>query len=167
MDVRFVYWGQHELVERLSRVEHRGRHQFWFEQEFFDLSWFEKQIQTSIEAVGPRYTPELNIDLPLAKVFEGIGRTHSYFEPLFNAYRRINKSLEGYVERSLIEFDPSLGQQFVAGLRDLLSHLGALVQTTLDRNLDFDGIQTKLTSLQSDSYSFHASEVTPSDWTRC
>ena len=29
-EVSFNYWGEHEIVERLSREEHRGRYLFWF-----------------------------------------------------------------------------------------------------------------------------------------
>ena len=35
MSVEFEYWGEHQIFERLSREEHRGRHFFWFNRELF------------------------------------------------------------------------------------------------------------------------------------
>ena len=38
MSVEFPYWGEHQIWDRLSREEHRGRYFFWFNREFFSRS---------------------------------------------------------------------------------------------------------------------------------
>lgn len=79
MATEFDYWGEHEIWERLSLDEHRGRHFFWFNEESFSGEWFESRISEAVANVGPRYTPELNVKLPIARLFEGLGRTTDFF----------------------------------------------------------------------------------------
>lgn len=43
-----------------------------------DEKWFFKQCETSILDLGKRYTPELNIELEVLEIFEGLGRTEEF-----------------------------------------------------------------------------------------
>jgi hypothetical protein len=79
MSVEFEYWGEHEISTRLSLEDHRGRYFFWFKKESFSQKWFDAHIEETIADAGPRYTPELNVDLPIAHLFEGLGRTPQFF----------------------------------------------------------------------------------------
>jgi hypothetical protein len=80
MSVEFPYWGQRQIWERLSREEHRGRYFFWFNREFFSQKWLADLVDVAIANAGPRYTPELHVGLPVAEVFEGLGRTRVFFK---------------------------------------------------------------------------------------
>ena len=100
MCVQFCYWGTHEIIKRLSRDEHRGRHFFWFHKELFTPTWFQQQLDEVIAAVGPRYTPELNVELPISEVFEGLSRSPAFFERFQEAYGEIGKALvKGFLAR--------------------------------------------------------------------
>ena len=79
LTVQFLYWGSHEILERLSREEHRGSFYFWFGTQSFSQSWFARALEEAIEAVGPRYTPEVDVQLPIAQLFDGLGRTDAFF----------------------------------------------------------------------------------------
>jgi hypothetical protein len=57
MSVEFKYWGEHEIWERLSREEHRGRYFFWFNEELFSQRWFELRIKEAVGNAGSRYHP--------------------------------------------------------------------------------------------------------------
>lgn len=72
--IEFVYWGDHELRERLLRPAMAGRLRFWFDAAVFDPEWFTRQVDETLHST-PRYTPELNLKLPLAAEFEALGRT--------------------------------------------------------------------------------------------
>ena len=89
--VSFDYWGEHEIVERLSREEHRGRYLFWFNEQLFSQTWFQSRLEESIKNVGPRYTPEVNVELPIAKIFDGLGRTQDFFRRLRTIQHQIQK----------------------------------------------------------------------------
>lgn len=92
MSVEFNYWGEHEICERLSREEHRGRHLFWFNKELFSQQWFENRIEEAIANVGPRYTPELNVGLPIARLFDGLGRTPELYKRIKILYGEIKRA---------------------------------------------------------------------------
>ena len=80
MTVKFAYWGSSELLERLSSPEHIGRLRFWFDTTGFDDGWFARRFEETRDTAGPRYTPEVHVDLPIADRFEAFGRTNRFFD---------------------------------------------------------------------------------------
>jgi hypothetical protein len=78
MRVDFVLWGETEVWDRLARQEHRGRRAYWFAEDEFSTEWFQRSVEKVKKSVGPRYTPEENVDLPLYTYFEGLGQTEAY-----------------------------------------------------------------------------------------
>lgn len=90
--VSFLYWGEHEILERLTREEHRGRYLFWFRSELFSQNWFESRLDEAIGNAGERYTPELNVELPVAQLFDGLGRTTEFFNQFKILQGKIKKS---------------------------------------------------------------------------
>ncbi|MBX9887356.1 MAG: hypothetical protein K2Y30_05430 [Flavobacteriaceae bacterium] len=83
--IEFEYWGNSELFERLSKPENEGKLRYWFGQEELSDNWFKQKLEESILNLGKRYTPEINFDLPIAKVFEGLSRDE-YFKQQFLFY---------------------------------------------------------------------------------
>jgi hypothetical protein len=77
-EVIFEYWGEHQIFEGLSREEHAGRHKFWFNAALFNEDWFKKRWEEAKDSAGPRYSTELNVHLPIAKVFDALGRTEKF-----------------------------------------------------------------------------------------
>ena len=78
MAVVFEYWGAHELFARLSREEHRGRYYFWFHRDLFSQEWFRSRIEEAIANVGPRYSPELDVQLSIAHCFMDLAGRPSF-----------------------------------------------------------------------------------------
>ena len=89
LKVEFPYWGEHQIWERLSKEEHRGRYLFWFNQQFFSNRWFDNNLKEVLENAGPRYSQELNVELPIARLFEGLGRTDSFYQEIKIRYGRV------------------------------------------------------------------------------
>ena len=89
MTVEFAYWGRSELLERLSRPEHIGRLRFWFDTTGFDDDWFARRFEEARDTAGPRYTPEVHVDLPIADRFEAFGRTNRFFHWTIALIRRL------------------------------------------------------------------------------
>lgn len=97
----FEYWGSSELISRLSRKENEGLTYFWFNKEEFSDEWLSVKNKESINALGTRYTKELNFELPIAKVFDGLSRdqffekqTHVFYNELLEKYRSIHLNLQ-------------------------------------------------------------------------
>ena len=97
----FIYWGKHELIDLLSRKENEGLLYFWFNRSEFTEKDFELQNKKAIDDLGTRYTPKLNIELDIARPFDGLSR-NKRFEERFknslksfrNAWQRIRPAKE-------------------------------------------------------------------------
>ena len=76
MDVEFVWWGSSELITRLSRDEHAGRLLFWFhDRAVFGQQWLRDRLDEALKTAGPRYTPKVHVDVPIARQLALFGRT--------------------------------------------------------------------------------------------
>jgi len=106
MIVKFDYWGSHEIFERLCREESRGRYFFWFNKELFSNRWFKNKLDEAIAIVGPRYTPELNVELPIANLFDGLGRTSEFYnraESFYGSIKRAYSNIKSLKNAEIIE----------------------------------------------------------------
>ncbi|KKL71686.1 hypothetical protein LCGC14_2092430, partial [marine sediment metagenome] len=96
MVVEFLYWGESEIFQMLSKEEHRGRYLFWFNRDILTNMSMSHQIDDAISNVGPRYTPELNVELEIAELFDAMGRNdkyHAKIRELLGKLQRRVKSL--------------------------------------------------------------------------
>ncbi len=125
MCVEFVWWGSSELLERLSQNEHIGRRYFWFGQRGFDNEWFQARLDEAVQAAGPRYTPEVHINLPIARDLELFGRTESAFDAVKSLAREIRKELQYANSSDSTQEDPSK----IPALDDLLKAGNKILKT--------------------------------------
>ena len=79
-NIDFQYWGTSEIERRLSDEQNQGRRKYFFDQEFLSSDWFEKHVNYATTTAGPRYSPQLNVKLPLAEKFEALGRTAKFYD---------------------------------------------------------------------------------------
>ena len=121
MCVQFSYWGTHEIFERLSRAEHGGRNYFWFNMELFTPTWLQQRLDEVIASVGPRYTPELNVKLTLADVFEGLSRSPIFFERYQEAYGEIGKAWSNGSFQEIENDAPEKVQNLYRQLEEILN----------------------------------------------
>ncbi len=91
--VEFEFWGNHELTKLLSLKKNRGRFWFWFESEEFTQEWFSNKLEESIANAGDRYTPELNVELPISKSFEALGRTPEFHKRVGDLYQSMREEV--------------------------------------------------------------------------
>lgn len=75
-DVQIELWGASELTERLSRSDplHVGRLTYWFDVPHFGPGWFRDRFEITRKALGRRYTPELNVELPIRRALLAFAR---------------------------------------------------------------------------------------------
>src|SRR5919206_4143105 len=74
------------LLDRLARADSRGRPGFWWGGEVFSSEWCRARLDEALVAVGPRYTPELHVELPIAFVLQGLARSDE-FRRRYRRYR--------------------------------------------------------------------------------
>lgn len=125
MNIEFVYWGSHELLKLLAAPKNVGLVRFWFDVRIFDKSWFEARFEEARKAAGPRYTPEIHVDLPIAADFEAFGRTVRFFDNLKAHARSIRDQL-----RSFRHIDPE-NKIEVPDISSLISQVTLLTEQIL------------------------------------
>lgn len=69
-------WGSFQLTELLTRNDalHVGRRTYWFDLPHFGSEWLLEQFQISRKALGRRYSPELNVELPIRQALAAFAR---------------------------------------------------------------------------------------------
>ncbi|HPQ23002.1 MAG TPA: ATP-binding protein [Candidatus Paceibacterota bacterium] len=55
-------------------------------EEIFNNKWFINHLKDIKNKAGARYTPELNINLPISEIFDGISRTESFYTTIREKY---------------------------------------------------------------------------------
>ncbi|HXO25872.1 MAG TPA: hypothetical protein VOA80_00875 [Thermoanaerobaculia bacterium] len=79
LTVSFEKWPRTELIERLVRIDPTGgRRRFWFNQEILSAEWFSSHIADATSDAGPRYHPELNIEVPISSQLGAFGETPAW-----------------------------------------------------------------------------------------
>lgn len=74
--IEIQLWGSFHLTERLSRNDtlHAGRRTYWFDLPHFGADWFRERFEITRAALGRRYTPELNVELPIRQALSAFAR---------------------------------------------------------------------------------------------
>jgi hypothetical protein len=137
--VDFDYWGETELSDRFAQERHAGRHYFWFHKELFSDEWFRIHLERTKENAGPRYTPKLNVELPVSRAFEGLYRSRSLWEEMARLQKRIGR----HASYRVTESDAFAGDKIdalnaTAGI--VVSELESLFQTPLQEPIAFDAV---------------------------
>ena len=126
-DVEFIWWGDSELTDKLNQPEHAGRLLYWFNEHIFSDEWFKQNVDISIKTAGPHYTPELHIELPIARELEKLSRTNHYINEIKSYTIDIQNGIHSL--RQLYFYSTSRDLKFFTHrLLDLL--LAMLVQLT-------------------------------------
>ena len=73
-------WGSGALLERLNSPDNAGKAWFFWDQHVFSPAWCRERLRITTEAAGERYSPELNVELPVAFSFEGLARSPEYWQ---------------------------------------------------------------------------------------
>ena len=89
MKVSFEYWGKHELETRLRKPENEGMIYYFFNETELTDQWFDTKNQESIDALGGRYTPELNFDLPFLRFHDGFTRDQKFSDQINSHYEAV------------------------------------------------------------------------------
>ena len=123
----------------MSREEHRGRYLFWFNNEQFSEHWFKTRIGEAVSNAGTRYTPELNVELPLAQLFDGLGRTKAFFDRIKVIRGDIKRSLSKVINSKQNEQIATAEFNFQEKITQLLEKLNELDVVGVDK-IDLDKI---------------------------
>jgi hypothetical protein len=115
--VTIELWSEGELLERLARPERRGIEWFFWSAEVFGPAWLQQRLEVTARTAGKRYSPELNIEIPIAFALEGLGRSDEFLR----RYRRIRGAVVKASRRPLTRRFAGVGKtRELAALRKSL-----------------------------------------------
>ena len=78
LNIEFIPWWNSDLIERLQKPENYGFVLFWFDKESFTDEWFKRNVETATMNLGNRYTPKINVELEISKIFDGISKDEKF-----------------------------------------------------------------------------------------
>lgn len=142
--VNFEYWGKHELLNMLSRKENEGLVYFWFNKNEFTEKDFVNQNKKAIDDLGTRYTPELNVELDIAKIFDGLSR-NSRFEERFRGNLTKYKQVWQRIRPMAEDLQTSEYQELTAVVSEIIKDGGSLAFEGIDI-LPISELKTKIES---------------------
>ena len=120
MEVEFVWWGESQLTELLSRDPQVGRHRFWFGTAAqFSNEWFDKHLERAVQVAGPRYTPEVHVDVPIVEDFELFGRSEFAVTAVRDAAKGVRKTSAYTLRRLARQEAPDATAQLAATVRSV------------------------------------------------
>lgn len=117
--VTFDLWDDHALGLRLNRDEHAGRVRFWFDQDRFDRAWFRRTYDRLRDAIGDRYRPDLDVDVPVRLILEGLGRTASFEQRLSELAAEVKRKIRDCRLTTSREHAPSEADATQAAIQQL------------------------------------------------
>ncbi|HDR1462108.1 TPA: hypothetical protein QB415_002305, partial [Pasteurella multocida] len=144
-EIEFEFWGSFELSDLLSKPENAGKIFFWFNDNELSDKWFEQYNKQAINTLGVRYTPEINVDLPIAMQLEGLARTPIFKEHLSNEFHKL---LIGIKEQyKYLYLYKELGNYFEPVYELLINKLNFLNIDDLETTIDIHLITQKINEL--------------------
>jgi len=146
--VEFEYWGSSELLARLSQDKHIGTRRFWFNGASISDEWLSGKLQESIDSLGKRYTPELNFELEIANVFDGISRDSAFLESFFQMHHVMQRK----IMEALRQVKAPILAETVANMRQRTTEFQSFIESMPQPfsemySIDFDQLDAKCTSL--------------------
>ena len=82
MNVEFIWWGDSELTDMLTQSGKEGMRAYWFSGIELTSARFNVWLEQAKRAAGPRYSPDVNVNLPLMDKFNVISRCDAALDSL-------------------------------------------------------------------------------------
>jgi hypothetical protein len=95
MDVEFMLVNAHELISALTRAENEGRARYWFGADTLSLPWQRQRLEEAVATAGPRYTPDLHVEVSTVQALHAAGRTDTYVARWRAALAQLRDSSRG------------------------------------------------------------------------
>lgn len=115
--IEFELIQESDLLERLTKPIHRGRAWFWWSKPQFGPAWLEEKLNEQAAIAGPRYQPDLQVDLLIEEDLGALSRSGTELDQLQGLCREV---IHG-------GHDPELNES-VSG--ELKKHYDDVVQST-------------------------------------
>ncbi|GIF99000.1 NACHT domain-containing protein [Catellatospora citrea] len=138
LTVTFEYIGDTQLNERLLQPSQAGRLRYWFDLDCFSDERFQKIAKDAADDADGRYTQELNVELPIAAVFDGLARTPTFEHMVRMRLAAVRKAVGTYGLTMPAE-RPDLFKPAVEAVEHCINSLEATMAQTIAQSRRPDG----------------------------
>ena len=135
MKVKFEFWGASEIVSMLSTDDPHfsGRALYWFKEPILQIQQFKDIAKNSEQSLGDRFSPELNVDLPIGKSFDGVGLTPNWYKRFYSVAENWLKKLQDL--KSIInKTDNQLKKKRWDPIKEYIFNLELVLNKTIKAN---------------------------------
>ncbi|TDQ59446.1 hypothetical protein EDC45_0094 [Mesocricetibacter intestinalis] len=146
-EIEFEFWGSFELSNLLSKPENAGKKFFWFNENELSDKWFEQYNQQAISNLGVRYTPEINVNLPIAIQLESLARTENFKENFEKKFNQLLINVKS--NHQFIYHNEELNQYFEPVYKLLIKELNLSTINNLETVIDINLLIQKTNELIS------------------
>lgn len=121
-------WDAHVLKDRRTAdLKAAARISFWFDQTFFDTTWFKERLETAVANLGSRYTAETHLGLRLRRSILAVAR-----DPAFGQELEVHHDRTADIRSRLPQETSAPAFAGRAAVDDLIGRLHAASKLTLD-----------------------------------
>ena len=152
MNISVEYSRESELMNALVSSKNVGIGKYWFDVRLFDEKWFQSHLERALETAERRYSPDLNVELPIAKIFDGLGRLESFDIDLRIALREVRQSFKWYNANQLIADDDKLKDVIGVARSDLKALVAEIlaIEVAVEVTVDFEPAIRKCDKISDD-----------------
>lgn len=124
MNVEFEIEWETNIVTRLNRLDTSGvQRRFWFDVDILAQQWWEDRMQEAIAAARPRYTPELNVDVPAAQSIAALCSDNEWWQIVLDQVYEVSKAADGlrYADKEVLAADLGAARTAASTVTDALN----------------------------------------------
>jgi hypothetical protein len=124
MDVGFELEWATNTVTRLTRLDTSGaQRRYWFDADVLTHQWWNDRLQDAMEAARPRYTPELNVDVPAARSIAALCSDDEWWHVVRDQVDEITETMRrlGYAKNTALVADLDAARTATAAVIELLT----------------------------------------------
>ena len=140
-DIKFEFWGASKILGMLITDDPRfsGRALYWFNSPILQIKHFRDIAKKSEKSLGDRFSPEFNVELPIAKSFDGIGFTPNWY-PKFSNFKRDWLESSKNLRNVINEAGKNLTQKRWELMKDFVVNLEIILNKIVDINLLYENV---------------------------
>lgn len=134
-NTEIVAWWNSNLITLLQKPTNLPIMKFWFDKMFLDDGWFTNQNKFAIKDLGPRYSPEINVNIDSSEIFDGIEASKKVLE-------RYGKKLDSLLQelRGVLKYEHFIPNELSKNLKILIDELLKAYsnhESNLNEKIDF------------------------------
>lgn len=124
VDVEFEFEWETNIVTRLNQVDTSGaQRRFWFDVDVLAPQWWDDRLQEAVAAARPRYTPELNVEVPAAQSIAALCSDDEWWQVVLDQVDEISKAVDRlrYADDEVLAADMDAARTAAATVTEALN----------------------------------------------